>query len=205
VQHQRDIVRPGLRRTRIGERHGQSETAGWTFFIRRQLDDRNLALRRDCARGRIRAALDDQSLGVEIAEIEIELVGAIGGVERRGRSPACDRNESRRHLGPVRHDDGDRVALLNTQRPQCATGAFDQARQFATAHCLAVGGANGGGRVVTATQEVGNGLDRTHESSMIYRVRLKRARHFTPRYSSVVTTRAKPPDKTAEVTALIKG
>ncbi len=125
-----------------------------------QLDQRNLALRRDGTRGRVRAALDDQRLGVEIAEIEIELVGAIGGVERRGRRPACHRDEGGRHLRPVRHHHRDRVALIDAERAQRAAGLLHQAQQLGPRHGLAVRRADRRRLGIARAQQVGDGLAR---------------------------------------------
>ena len=64
----------------IRERNRKRIAAGRTAFVRRQLDQRDLALRGHGARRQVGTALDDQRLGIEVAEIEIELVGAVAGV-----------------------------------------------------------------------------------------------------------------------------
>ena len=44
--------------------------------------------------GPLAPGLDDQRLGAEVGEIELELLGAIGGIERRGDRPARRRSET---------------------------------------------------------------------------------------------------------------
>ena len=61
---------------------------------------------------------DQDRLGADVGQIEIELVGPIGRVERRGRSGCRDRDECRRHLRPVRQHDGDAIAAADAARIQ---------------------------------------------------------------------------------------
>jgi hypothetical protein len=54
---------------------------------------------------------DDQDLGVEIAQIELEFVRAIRGIERRPQWRGGDAQESHRHLGPIVEHDSRRDRL----------------------------------------------------------------------------------------------
>ena len=59
---------------------------------------------------------DDEQLGAQVGEIELELVRAITGVERRRRGRRPDRQKRRRHLRPVVEHDGDAVAGADASR-----------------------------------------------------------------------------------------
>ena len=64
------------------------------------------------------ARFDDERLGAEIAHVEFEFVGAIGGVERRGDGARCDRDKSGRHFRAVRQDDRDAVVAADAKTVQ---------------------------------------------------------------------------------------
>ena len=65
---------------------------------------------------------DQDRLGADVGEVEVELVGAIGRVERRGGRGRGDRDEGRRHLRPVGEHDGDAVARADAERGQPGHG-----------------------------------------------------------------------------------
>jgi hypothetical protein len=106
---------------------------------------------------------------MEIIEIEIELVGAIGGIERRGNRPARDREEGGRHLRAVRHHHRNRMVPLDAECAERAAGLFDQAQQVAARHGLAVRGANRRRRGIARAQQRRHGLEavRRHYASVV--------------------------------------
>ena len=83
------------------------------------------------------AAHDQDRLGAEVGEVEVELVGAVGGVERRGGRAAGDRDEGRRHLRPVGQHDRHAVAAVRRQArpaaPRCRPSAVAARRGRAAA------------------------------------------------------------------------
>ena len=56
------------------------------------------------------ALLDEQGAGLQVGQVELELLVLVGRVQRRRGRATGDRNEARRHLRPVRQHDGDPVA-----------------------------------------------------------------------------------------------
>jgi hypothetical protein len=72
--------------------------------------DGNAQLRRHVYRGRVLPFRDDEQLGAKIGEVELELVGAIAGIERRRGGRRSDRQERGRHLRAVVQHDADAVA-----------------------------------------------------------------------------------------------
>ena len=60
------------------------------------------------------------ALALQVVEVELELVGAVGRVERRGGGAAGDGDEGRRHLRPVRQHDRDPVAAADAERVQAS-------------------------------------------------------------------------------------
>ena len=66
------------------------------------------------AQGRaLHAFQDHQRLGIEIGQIEVEFLGAIGGIERRGGGAAGDGDEGGRHFRPIGQHDGDTVVAAD--------------------------------------------------------------------------------------------
>ena len=77
------------------------------------------------------AALDDQRLGVQVRQVELELVGAVGRVERRAGHAAGAGDEAGRHLGAVVEHDRDAVVAADAQAIEPLDGGADQAAQCA--------------------------------------------------------------------------
>jgi len=95
MQDQRDVFRFGGTWPRSGAFRSaeKSEGASASFWIRRerQHDDPELFRRSDHGRGA--SLFDDERLSTQIAHIEFEFIGPIGGVERRrGRAGAIAMN-----------------------------------------------------------------------------------------------------------------
>ena len=84
---------PGRARWRLSP----SRTAGTRRprpAAREQAYQRDAELLRRAKRGRVAARFDDQGLGLEVGEVELELVGAIGGIERRRGRGGGDGDET---------------------------------------------------------------------------------------------------------------
>jgi hypothetical protein len=54
-----------------------------------------------------------ERFGAQIAHVEFESIGPVGGVERRGRRAGGNRNKCRRHLRFIRQDNGDPIIAAN--------------------------------------------------------------------------------------------
>ena len=78
--------------------------------------------RATAAAGRVVAFGHDQRLGVQVGQVEVELVVAVGRVERRGGGAGGDGDEGRRHLRPVRQHDGDPVVAADADAVQRCDG-----------------------------------------------------------------------------------
>ena len=70
----------------------------------------------DC--GRCAVVFDDQRLGVQVRQVELELVGAVGRVQRGRRHTAGGADEAGRHLGAVGQHEGDAVIAADAQAVQ---------------------------------------------------------------------------------------
>ena len=92
VQHQRDILRArlALRRWHSTRLPAQRETARAPIRLRRQRDDLHAELfgRIDGRRGA--ALLHDQQLRAQVGQVELELIGLVVRVQRRGGSMSRD-------------------------------------------------------------------------------------------------------------------
>ena len=135
VQHQGHLARPGRhRRGRRGSGTAlrpQLELAGRRVRGYRQLEDADPVPRRHRARRRRGAGRHDQRLGLQVREVALELVGPVGGIERRRDGRGRERDEGRRHLGTVRQDEADRVAAADAAAVQRRDGPVDLAAQAA--------------------------------------------------------------------------
>ena len=129
VQHQRDVVglRPARRRPVRRPHRGRRSSNTPAGAPRRHASSRTgMPCRsRDRARGPlVGARLDDQRLGAEVGQIELELVGAIGGIERGGGRAGRDR---RRRRSPSR---GRSASTIATGSPRPMPGAVQRRRSW---------------------------------------------------------------------------
>ena len=131
MQYQRDIVGlggTGLRRS-AARLAGKAERARARRPVRREFNQRDPELLGDGNCGRGAAGFNDQRLRVEVAHVELELVAAIGGIERRGGRSGGDAHERGRHLRAVRQHDRDAVAAPDAERVERADGFINQPAQ----------------------------------------------------------------------------
>ena len=107
----------------------QPERARSRVRLGHERDQPDAELLRRVQRRRFAAHFDDQRLGVEIAEVELELILPIGGVERRRGRGGGDGKKRGRHLRSVGEDDGDAVAAADAKLVQLGDGAIDERAQ----------------------------------------------------------------------------
>ena len=81
-----------------------------------QFDDRHAQLLCDRAGGRVDATLDEQGLRLQVVQVELELVGAVRRIERRGRGSCGDGDKRRCHVRAVAEDDRHAVVPADAER-----------------------------------------------------------------------------------------
>ena len=74
---------------------------------------------------------DEDRFDADVGQVEIEFIGAVGWIERRGRGRRGDRNERRRHLRPIRQHDCDAIPTADAARVQLPGGLPDQTAKAA--------------------------------------------------------------------------
>jgi hypothetical protein len=77
-------------------------------------------------RGRTAAVRHDHRLGIQVTEVELELVRAVGRVQRRSRAGTGYGNKSAGHLRAVGQDDGNPVAAANAEAIQGVGSTRDE-------------------------------------------------------------------------------
>ncbi len=167
MKHQGDVVR--RHRTPSGsvsERKPlglQGEASGARFRRGVQGQDRRPKPGRDLDRRRRAPRLDDQGLGLQVGQIELELLGPIAGIERRRGDGRGHRDEGYSHLRPVRQHDGHPVArrqadgLQGLDRRRCLLpqAAIEQVGRRRSG--------NRPGAIVTRGQELDQGRGLRHD------------------------------------------
>ena len=103
VQHERDVVGHGrARHAGLADRLARdAEGAGRRVVVRLDAEDRDAEPLGHRFRRRIAVRVDQQRLGPEVGEIELEFFRPVGGIERRGRG-AARRSTRRRPPSPAR-------------------------------------------------------------------------------------------------------
>ena len=111
MQNESDVIGSSLAWTFSGatDLSRQAEDSGRSLGLRVQFKERNVEALRDFADRRIDALLDHDRFRFEVLEIELELIGAVAGIERRCRCGVGHAEERGRHLGAVRQHDRDAV------------------------------------------------------------------------------------------------
>jgi len=158
MQHQRHVVGLGVagirgRACRAGVTGDQVEITGGTAGGSHQFDDAHTQLACYPDGGRLRAALDDQDLGIEVVQIELELLATVGRIERSGRRAGGDGDEAGGHLGPVGQHDGHAVVAAYAQRIQAGNRLADQGTQLPVAEYRTARRADGGRGVVAGGEQ----------------------------------------------------
>src|ERR1700733_11900603 len=122
--------------------------------------DAELLRRRD--RRRLTARFNDQRLGVEVAEVELEFVLTIGGIERRRGRRGRDGKKRRRHFGAVRQHNRDPIAAADPKIVQRPDRAIDQRAQCPVAQRRRVTRGDGNRVIAPRCDEASQGAIRAH-------------------------------------------
>ena len=146
MQHEGHIVRLGCAGPlgRAGDVGLERELARGSLGGRDQLDDWDAAARGDIKDGRRVAALHDDGARVEVGEVEVELLRAVAGVERRGGGGGGDAEERGGHLRAVGQDDRDWVFAAESEAVERLAGPVDLGAQSVEAQRVAAGGVDRG-------------------------------------------------------------
>ena len=112
----------------------------------------------DVADGGVVAGLHDDGAGLEVGQVELELVGAVGGVEGGGGRGAGDGEEGRGHLGPVGQHDGDGVAAADAEAVEVGDAAVDEGAQIGVGEVGPIGRADGRGGGVGGVEQVADAV-----------------------------------------------
>ncbi len=164
VQHHRCVARLCIaalrRRLRVcaGLARHEREAACALIKLRHQVDHTHAKLAGGVHRRRAAALLDDERAGVQIRQVELELVSAIGRVERRAGHAAGAGHEAGRHLGAVGQHDGHALVATDAQTVQAFQRGVDQAAQCAVAQGLARRRRDGGCRIGARGQQFFQGV-----------------------------------------------
>ena len=129
MQHQRDIAclsRAWLR-CLCGCAAFQGEAA--CVIAGHQFQHRHAKLCRNIARFGGHTLLHDQRLGLQIGQIEVEFIRAIGGVERRGGGARANRDEGSRHFRTIRQHNRHAVIAANANAIQPCDGGGSEVAQ----------------------------------------------------------------------------
>ena len=133
---------PGRAGRRRRERGGvEAEQAGGGLRMD-QAEDGNAEPGGDDARRALVAVGQDQGGRLQVGEVELELLGLVGRVERRGGAAGGDGDEAGRHLRPVRQHDRDPVAAPDADAVQRLAHLDGQPRQGGAVEPVAARGAD---------------------------------------------------------------
>ena len=139
VQHERFVV--GARRT-VGRRRARdwSRAATRSTARPRRARRRRSSRRARPTRAPVLAPSRHERGGVEVVEVEPELLFAVLRVQRRGTADRHRGQQHQRHLRPVGQDDGDPVAGSQPGRAQSPGQPIDRGPQGGMIDRLAVDG-----------------------------------------------------------------
>lgn len=79
----------------------------------------------------------------------------------------CNGDKSSRHLRSIRYDHRNRIALLNADRPQCATGPLSQTEQIGPGHRLPIRCADSSQCEISAAEQAWNCANCDHNKSAL--------------------------------------
>ena len=122
----------------------ERELARWSVGGGDQLDDRDATARGDVEDGRRVAALHEDGARFEVGEVEVELLRAVAGVERRGGGGRGDAEKRGGHRGAVGQDDRDWVLAAESEAVERLAGAGDLGAQSVEGQRVAAGGVDRG-------------------------------------------------------------
>ena len=87
-----------------------------------KLDDAHTKLAGHFDGGRGAARVDHQRARIQVRQIELELVGAVGRIQRGAHRAGCHGDHGRGHLGPLRDHQGDFSVLSGVSHPNVDGG-----------------------------------------------------------------------------------
>jgi hypothetical protein len=108
-------------------------------------------------RGRLAVFFHDQGLGVQVGQVELKLIGAVGRVQRSAGHAASASGKTRGHLGPVGQHDGDPVVATYALGVEKGQRVVHQATQALEVECAAAGCSKRWGMVGAGGQQVDQG------------------------------------------------
>ena len=113
MENQRDVRRGCISARDVfggrGRRGRERERPRSSLGLRLELHHRDAEPGCDFPGRRLAASLHDEGPAAQIRQIELELLGPVGRVQRRRRGRGGDADKGRGHLGTVRQDDGDPI------------------------------------------------------------------------------------------------
>ena len=104
----------------------QGEDPGRAVCRQGQFQQRDRPIARDLSHRRVVALQDQDGFGLEVREVEVELLSPIAGVERSGGRGGGHGEEGGRHLGSVGQHNPDRVSTPDAQRVERIDTLGDQ-------------------------------------------------------------------------------
>ncbi len=167
MQHEGDVVRFGIASGRGGARGlgagVEMKASGSLLAERLQGEDRHAELFRHRDRRRFHALLHDQRAGVEVRQVEFELLGAIARIERGGGGAGGDGEKGGSHFGSVGQHDGDPVVAADPDLVEGLQGFGDLAAQGPEGERRRAGSAERHRGGVDGGQKQLNGRRKAHE------------------------------------------
>ena len=160
MKHQRLVTGVGGHRVRLFVK--QPESPGRRAVADHRLDHRNRQGGCGLPHRIVASRLDDHQLWRQILEIEGVFAFLVSRVERGRRDETCHGKKGRRHLRPVRKDDGHPVAPAKAARGKLPADRIDMLAQRRIGHGLAVGSGQRDGAVSAGVKKRadGHGRDR---------------------------------------------
>jgi hypothetical protein len=130
-----------------------------------QLDHRDAQFGGHGTGRRLAALRHDQGFGVQIAQVELELISPVGHVERSACARAGHGHEGGGHFRAIGQDQADAVPAANTQPVQRLNGAAHEGIQCAVAQGLGRGGGDCDGVRALAGNHLGKCGEGGHDGS----------------------------------------
>ena len=142
----------------------QYKITGRTLRVGDQVEQTHTQFAGDRDRGGCAALFDDERAGVQVRQVKLELVGAVGRVQRRAGDAAGAGHEAGGHLGAIGQHDGHPVIATDAKCIELTDGATDQRPQCAKTQTWPGRRRDGWRRVRAIGKKVSQNL--SHQGSM---------------------------------------
>ena len=142
----------------------QHKITGRPLRVGDKVEQTHAQFDRDLHRGGCAALFDDQRSGVQVRQVKLELIGAVGRVQRRAGDAAGAGHEAGGHFGPIGQDDGHPVIAADAKCVELTDGAGDQRPQCAKTQTWPGRRRDGWRRVRAVGKKVSQNL--SHQGSM---------------------------------------